>query len=321
MNFLKTLTITVLTIIFSNFLNAKDINPSFTYIASGGVNDLVLKKDKLYAATSASSIDIFDINTKTKIQSIKIKKIKDFMGDVIDSKIYSVDVKDNSLLILSQGNKGGRNIDIYKDEKFENIIPDTKRLFIAKAKYLDDSRIIYALLSNQIFIYNLKTKKIQNEIQVSHSKFSDFVLTEDKSKVIVADESGNLKMFSTNDLKLLQKYEKQNVDNVFQVDTKNSMIITAGQDRRSAIFSLEKTVNYYKQFEFLIYSVGLSPSAELAGVASNEQNDVTIFNTKTKSHLHTLKQNPALLSNILFINENEVLVSCDQEKINYYKLK
>lgn len=40
-------------------------------------------------------------------------KIKDFLGDVIDSKIYSVDVLEK-YLILSQGEQGGRNLDIYK---------------------------------------------------------------------------------------------------------------------------------------------------------------------------------------------------------------
>ena len=32
-------------------------------------------------------------------------------------------------------------------------------LFIARAKFLDENHIIYALLSNQIFIYDIKIKK------------------------------------------------------------------------------------------------------------------------------------------------------------------
>lgn len=46
---------------------AKDLSPEFSLIASGAVTDLVLKEDKLFVATSASSVDIFNINTKKKL--------------------------------------------------------------------------------------------------------------------------------------------------------------------------------------------------------------------------------------------------------------
>ena len=67
MNNLKTLFFCL--ILFLN-LNAKDLEPNFSLIASGAVTDLVLKEEKLYVATTASSLDIFDINTKEKIDSI-----------------------------------------------------------------------------------------------------------------------------------------------------------------------------------------------------------------------------------------------------------
>uniref|UniRef100_UPI004047CC33 WD40 repeat domain-containing protein n=1 Tax=Aliarcobacter sp. TaxID=2321116 RepID=UPI004047CC33 len=299
---------------------AKDLSPQFSLIASGAVTDLVLKEDKLFVATSASKIDIFNINTKEKIDSIKIPKIKDFMQDVIDSKIYSVDVLKNNILILSQGQKGGRNIDIYKDGKIENIIEDKDRLFIARAKFIDENHIIYSLLSNQIYLYDIKNKKILSEIQVSQSKFSHFKLNEDKSKILIADESGILTLLNTKDLNVIKKFDTLNLDNVFQVDIKKDLIITAGQDRRCGIYSLDEKTNYYKEASFLIYSVALSPSASLSAFASDEENNVTIFNTNTKENLHKLTQNRSTLTNILFINENEIFVSSDDENINYYKL-
>lgn len=299
---------------------AKDLTPQFSLIASGAVTDLVLKEDKLFVATSASSVDIFDINSKEKINSIKVPKIKDFMQDIIDSKIYSVDVLENNILILSQGQNGGRNIDIYKDGKIENVIEDKDRLFIARAKFLDENHIIYALLSNQIYLYDIKNKKILNEIQVSQSKFSHFKLNEDKSKIVIADESGILTMIDSKNFEIIKTFRNQNLDNVFQVDIKNNLILTAGQDRRAAIYSMNEKNNYYKEFSFLIYSVGLSPSGNLAGVASDEENNVTIFNTNTKENLYKLTENKSTLSNILFINENEIFVSSDDENINYYKL-
>ena len=39
------------------------------------------------------------------------------MGDIIDSKIYSVDVLEDNILLVSQGEKGGRNLSILIMEK------------------------------------------------------------------------------------------------------------------------------------------------------------------------------------------------------------
>ena len=180
MNLLKKLFL--ITFSFNLFvltINAKDLNPSKSLIASGGVSDLVLVENKLFVATTASAIDIFDISTDEKIDSIKLPKIKDFIGDTIDSKIYSVDVLNDSVLILSQGEQGGRNLGIYKNGQMQNIIDDSQRMFIGRAKFLDENHIIYALLSNQIYLYDIQNKKILKEIQISQSKFSNFKLTKD----------------------------------------------------------------------------------------------------------------------------------------------
>lgn len=303
-----------------NLLNAKEIKPNSEYIAKGGVTDLVFSDNKLYAATAASAVDIFDIKTKTKINSIILPKIKDFMGDIIDSKIYSVDVLDNKILILSQGEKGGRAINLYVNNELKEIISDKKKMFIAKAKFIDEKTIIFALLSNEIYTYNLVENKILKLKQISYSKFSNFILTEDKNSIIIADESGDLQMLNSRTLETIKTFKNQNLDNVFQVDTKNGIIITAGQDRRTVIYNTNSNTSYYKSASFLIYSAGLSPSGKLAAFASNEDNEVTVFDTTNKNDLHTLVQNPATLTNILFINENEIFVASDHKKINYYKI-
>ena len=301
-------------------INAKDLAPTSSLLASGGVTDLVLNNDKLYVATAASSVDIFNIKTQEKINSIKMPQIKDFLGDIIDSKIYSVDVLEENILILSQGEQGGRNLDIYKDGKFESIIKDTQRQFIARAKFLDENHIIYGLLSNQIYLYDIKNKKIIKEIQVSQSKFSNFKLTQDKTKLVVCDESGVINMLDSKNFDIIKTFRYQNLDNVFQVDIKDNLILTAGQDRRAAVYNLDTKNAYYKEYSFLVYAAALSPSTKLAAVASDEENNVTIFDTSSQANLYKLTQNKATLSNILFLNENEIIVTSDAKQINYYKI-
>ncbi len=291
------------------------------YISSGPVTDIVLAGSKLYSATNASCVDVFDLKSKKIINQIKVNKIEDFMGDKVDSKIYSVDILDDKILILSQANQGFRRVHIHQNNKSEVIISDEKKLTISKSKFLDKENILLGMLSNELVSYNIKTKTNNWIVQVSGAKFSDFVLNEDKSQAVIADESGDLKIYNTKNGKLIKTLEGQNLDNVFKVDYKNGIIATAGQDRRVVIYNNKSGSAYYKSSHFLIYSVGLSPSGKIVAFSSDENNNITLFNTTTKSTLGKFGGNKMTLTKILFLNENEFLAASDDKTVNLYKIK
>ncbi|MEO1954327.1 MAG: WD40 repeat domain-containing protein [Campylobacterales bacterium] len=308
-------------ILSTTLFSSTVIKPTKSFDAGGAVVDMVKYKDKLYVSTAESIVSVFKLGSFKKLKVIKLPKIKDFMGNTIETKIYSVDVLDDKILILSQGEHGFRNIELYNDGKFNSIISVKDKLYIAKAKFLDKDNIIFALLGNDIISYNIKTKKRNWTKQASGSKFSNFVLNEDKSEIVVCDESGDLKIMDTKTGKIKKVLANQNLDNVFQADYKNGIIITAGQDRRSVVYNLKTNSSYYKATNFLIYSAGLSPDGKIAGFANDEDNDVTIFNTQTKKKIAVLGDNKMIITNILFLNEKEVIISSDDRIINYYKLK
>jgi len=295
------------------------LRPAYTLKTSGGVTDIVIKNNLLYAATAASSVDVFDIKTKNKIKSIKVSKIKDFMGDEVDSKVYSVDVIDNMILILSQDESGFRRVHLFKDNKLKEIISKDDRLYISKAKFLDKNHILFALLGNVMIKYEISSKRNIWEFQLTESKFSNFVLNKDKTIAISADESGDLQMVDLKKGKIIKTFSGENVDNVFQVDWKKNIIATAGQDRRCAVFDTNTGSKYYKSASFLIYSVGVSPDAKLIGFANTEDNDVTVFKSATKEDVIVLSKNKANISTIYFLNDHEVFVAGDANEINYYK--
>ncbi|MBC8238669.1 MAG: WD40 repeat domain-containing protein [Helicobacteraceae bacterium] len=310
----------LLIIVFISVLHSNE-KAIATFNASGSVTDLVYQDSKLYAATDAGCVDIFDTATQKIIHKIKVAQITDFMGESSDSKVYSVDLISNKTLLLSQGQKGARRIHIYEDETLKLVLPDTKKLFIAKAKFLDENTIILGLLSNEIISYDIQKQEVNYRVQISQSKFSDFVLGKNKKEIIIADESGNLKIHDTKTAKLKSELRGQNLDNVFQVDTKNGVIATAGQDRRIVIYTPKSGSVYYKTSNFLIYSVGLSPSGEIVGYSSDEKNNITVFNTVTKKKLGVYGGNKMTATNILFINESEFFVATDDTIINQFKIK
>jgi len=310
----------VLFTLFSISLFAKNlIMPVNSFKVDGSVTDLVYKNGKIYVSTDASCVDIIDEKTK-KIKKIILPKIKDFMGDEIDSKIYSVDILNNNILLLSQGEHGFRELYIY-DTKLNKIISIDDKLYITKAKFLNKNTVILGLLSNEIISYDILKHKKNWITQASQSKFSNFVLNEKKTEVVIADESGDLKIIDTKTGKILKILSGKNVDNVFDVDYKNGIIATAGQDRRVVVYNLATNSSYYKLSNFLIYTVGLSPSADFIAYASDENNNVTVFNRYTKSDIATFTGNNMTLTKIVFKNEKEFFVTSDDKMINLFKLK
>ncbi len=313
------------------FINsyAKDLKPTFVYTASGGVTDIVSSDDKIYVATQASTVDIFDLKTKKLIQKIKVAQIKDFMGDIIDAKIYNVDTYQNKILLTVQGSKGFREVYIFQNNKLEKVISIEDKLYVSKAKFLKNDLILFSLLGNEMYLYNAKTKETIWKIDVKpqdaefNSTFADFALNEDKTIAVVADESGDLKLVDIKKGKVVKVLADKNLDKVFKVDYKNDKIITAGQDGRCVVYNLKNSTDYSlrEKHWFLIYGAGLSPSAKLGAFSSDEDNNVIVFNTSTKSKLFKLTQNIMTLSSILFINENEIFVTTDSNKFNYYNLK
>jgi WD40 repeat protein len=291
--------------------------PTYSLTASGDVQDIVFHQDKLYAATSEGVVDIFDTLTKERIQAISIPDIKDFMGDSVSSKLYSVDLLNNKLLIVSQGMKGYRNLWLYSGT-LKKIVGIDKKLFIKEARFVSDDAVILATLSNQIILYDIKTGQEMYNIQISASSFSDLSLSEDKKQIISTDESGIVRRIDTLSGSVVSVIGKENLDRVYQLDHKNGVTLTAGQDRKSVVY--QNGGSDALDFHFLLYSCGLSPSGKVAGVAFNEENEVLIFDTKTMSKRAVLGANRATLTKILFISETELFVTSDSSKINFYKL-
>lgn len=302
-----------------NLFAIENLTPNKIFKSSGTVQSIKYNKNRLYAGTSNGTVEVFDTNSGEKIKEIKLPNINDFMGDEIPAKIYSIDFLENRILIVSQGMKGYRNIFLYENEKLKKLIGIDKKYFVQKANFVSKEKIVFALLSNQVGIYDFINKKLDFLVQVSGSSFSDFVLSEDKKNLITTDESGVVRTMLIENGQILDSSKAENLDKVYQIDFKNNVILTAGQDRKAVVY--QNNSFYSLKFDFLLYSCGLSPSAKFGGVAYNEQNEVIIFEIRTKTKLYNLTGQKATLTQILFINEDEVYVSSDDANINYFKLK
>ncbi len=311
----------VLFLVFLTVLAAKDLKPLKTFTANGAINDMIYKNGKIYVGTANGKVNVIDFKSGKIIQEIQLSQITDFMGEVIDSEVFSVDEEGGDILILSQDKNGYSRLDVFKNGKLEHILDINDALYIVKAKYIDKNRVLFGLLSNVYMLYDLNKKASVWEEQITMSKFSNYALSDDKTEVATADESGDVNIVTVMDGKIRRHYTGINKDEVFGIDWKKHLIVTGGKDKKVGIYHDDSCTSDQKEYTFFIYSVGISPSAKLAAASVDDKNNVVVFDPATKEDRYKLVDNKSKITVIYFINDNEVLVATNDTTINLYKLK
>jgi WD40 repeat protein len=302
-------------------LVAKDITPIDTIEINGTAKDLSLYGDMLNIATDMGHIEVYDIKTKQKIKEVFIPDVKDFMGDIVPARVMSSDFMDGRFLLLSDSGVGGySNLFIYENDKMTQLLTPEDKDAIIKARFIDKDHILFGFLSNEVALYDIKTKKELYRTQLSESKFSDFALNDNKTKAVFACESGVLNIVDVHSGKVLKELKGQNVDNVYKVDFKKNIVSAAGQDRRAAIYDVDSGKGSYIQSNFLIYATGLSPSSKLVAFAMNEQNDIMVYDTYSKSLKYTLKGQKSTLNSIIFATEDRLYSASDDSSVMVWQL-
>jgi WD40 repeat protein len=307
---------------FTTLYGGKLIAPQDIYtVSSGLVTDILYNKNILYVATDAGDVELFDTVNKKKTDTIVLDKITDFMGDAVNSKVFTLDMLDGTLLILSQDSGGYSRIHFYKDGKLQLMISKAEHLNIIKAKFIDKDTILLALISNDIISYNIRTKKQNWDTQASMSKFSSFALNNDRTEVAVGDESGDVHLLDLKTGKKIKTLTGQNVDNIFSVAYRGTTVMTGGQDRRAAVYNVKTGSGYHKSSNFFVYGVGLSPSGAIGAYSSDLKNNVTLFNTNTRETIAKYSSSKAVVNGIYFINEKEFFINDSSKRVGYYKVK
>ena len=294
--------------------------PVDTIEINGTVKDMVLDKNHLIVSTDMGHIEVYDITKKEKIKEIAIPDVKDFMGDVMPARIMSTDVINGKYLLLSDSGKGGySNLYLY-DGKLTQLLSSKDKKAIIKVRFIDDKHILFGYLSNEVSLFDISTKKELYKVQLSESKFSDFMLNEDKTEAVFACESGVLSVVDVKRGEVIRELKGQNLDNVYRVDFKNGMVSGAGQDQRASIYNVSTGQGDYIKGHFLIYATALSPSASKVAFAMDEQNNISIYNTSTKSKIALLKGQKSTLSIIIFQDENRLFSASDDNTIMVWNL-
>jgi len=300
-------------------LNAKEIHPTFKLESTGFVNDFVVAKHMIYVATDIGSIDVFDLNTQELIHSILLPSITTVMGERIRPNILSVDYSNQKLLFVSTGDGPYRNVWLYENYQLKKIMGKEKKLGVKEARFLNDEQIILATFSSEIMVHDIGENYQLYSRHVTQSTLGDIVLSEDKTKVIMSDESGEIRVLDAESSKTLKVYDSQNVDNVYHVAYAKGVVITAGQDRRVAVYQ-DGVKDYHIKSDFMVYCVGISPSGKIGLYSKGEQSDIQVFNTQNAKEGDVLVGHNGTINQIKFISEKELFTNERSPYVYYWRL-
>jgi len=295
--------------------------PVDTIEVNGTVKDMVLDGNRLVIATDMGHTEVYDIVQKKRLKDISIPDVKDFMGDMMPARVMSTDVIGEKYLLLSDSGIGGyTNLFISENNNTTKLISHEDKRTLVKARFIDETHILLGYLGNEVSLFNIESRKDLYYVQLNESKFSDFTLNEDKSKVVFSCESGILSIVDVKNGKILSELKGQNLDNVYRVDFKNGKVSAAGQDRRGALYDVKSGKGSYIEGNFLIYATGLSPSASKMAFAMDEKNDISVYSTSSKSKIALLKGQKSTLNVIIFKDENVLFSASDDNTIMVWDL-
>lgn len=300
---------------------ASILNPHIIIQAGGNVQSIVVNEKRVIVGTNAGSVEVYSLETGALSDKIVFESIRDFTGESIAPKVFSVDVLGEEYVVTLQASSGARSLVLVeKGKKIRTLIDAKENLFITKAAFIDKNRIVLALMSNELVLLDRNSSAKLYQTQINPSHFSDFALNETRSLLVSSCESGEITLSDVFSGKTLHVFSGGNVDNVYKVDFKKNKILATGQDRRGIIYDT-KTKGFDRyDASFLLYAGGLSPSASKAALAFNEENDIIVFDTVSKQALHTLRGQRSTLNSIVFSSENELVSGSDDAFIMIWRI-
>lgn len=290
-------------------------------VVDGTAKDIVLDEGHLYIGTDKGKLQVYDFKEQKFIKEISLPKIRDFMGDTVPPRVYSVDFLENRYLLLSDSGKGGyANLWIHENNTTTQLIsPEDKRALV-KARFVDKNHILLGYLGNEAALFDIESKKERYRVQLSESKFSDFALNEKKTQAAYGCESGVISVIDVAEGTVVRKLKGINLDNTYKVDFKQGIVSAAGQDRRGAFYDVSTGKGDYIEGSFLIYATGLSPSAKKVAFAMDEQNNISVFNRVSKTKIAVLEGQKSTLNAIVFKDEEILFSASDDNTVLMWKL-
>lgn len=302
------------------FINANDtvIYPQMIIDNQQEISSMQIHNHQLFVSSIDGELKIYNLNTPSKVQkTITLPKYKDLFDNTLTPKIFNSDTNNlNQTLIIATNAHGSRSVFLSSGNKIEILLSD---LSFAKALWINDTQAIIALLSNEILLFDIPSKKIIYQTQISQASFSDMLFDKDTKILYTTGESGIIYAINPFNGTILDK-NTIHKDKVFQIALAKQTLFSAGQDRKVGIHSLQKKTSSTLPSNFLIYAVGIDSDGSYLAYMGDDLGSITLFSLKDKKIIAKLKGAKEVINTILFYRDF-IIVSCDGKAIYYFNIK
>ena len=303
-------------------LSGQEAHPTLKIKTAGAITDFFIENSKVVLSTDAGTLETYDVRTGKQTDFVQLPSMKDFMGDDVPTKIYSIDKVMGKLIVVTQGNHGFRNVSIFESGQSEEIFNAEKdKMMVKKARWINSNTILLGLMSNDLILFDVGQKRVICELSISPYTFSDFSLTADKQFVFTADESGIVHKIKVNNCEIKQEFTGINVDNIYQIVTNNGIIITAGQDRRVGVYNTITGSDYFLQKDFLVYSVGLNSNGSIGAYSATEDNKISIFKTASLDESFVLSGHESVVTKMAFFDDHTFISAGDDQYLMIWEIE
>ena len=303
-------------------LSAQEVHPTLKIKTAGAITDFFIENSNVVLSTDAGTVETYNVKTGKQMDFVQLPPMKDFMGDDVPTKIYSIDKVMGKLLVVTQGNHGFRNASIFENRKQEEIFnAERDKMMIKKARWINHNTILLGLMSNDLILFDVEKKQVICELSISPYTFSDYFLTADKQFVFTADESGIVHKIKVSNCEIKQEFTGINVDNIYQIVTNNGIVVSAGQDRRVGVYNTITGNDYFLQKDFLVYSVGLNTDGSIGAYSATEDNKISIFKIASRNEDCVLSGHESVVTKMAFFDDHTFISTGDDQYLIIWKIE
>ncbi len=303
---MKNFLFTILLVPFLLF--GRDIHPSAEFTVSGIISDFAVDGGKLFIGTDMGVVDVFDIKNAKLLYCIALDPVKDGMGKPIPARVLSVDAEDGSLLIVSVGEEGYRNVWIYKNYILKNIVGESRKLYIKEARFSGRGRVILGTFGSEVALYSIHEGYEVNRAKPSESTMGDMAVSRDGKSVVFSDEAGNITLLDAKTSKRVRNFNSSHLDKVHSLAYEKGVLISGGQDRKVGVHFPDSS-SYYLNRDFPVFCVGLSPDAKIGVFLSGDDQVLQLFDVKSGKLTDRLVGHSAIVNQIRFVANRILLTS------------
>ena len=286
----------------------------------GSIEDFFIYQNYFYAAGEQGKLFCIDISSKEILKSLEMPLIEDFMGDKVPAKIQCIDLdtETGTIVMVTQGRRGFRNIFLVEDWELNQVVFDLEsKWMISEARIVGPNLIVISLISDEIILFNYKTKKIIFQKQIGYSTLSDISVNEDKTQLAIADESGTISLLDIQKGEVIETFDTEHVDKINKVCLGKNTIAGAGQDRRLSFYNTQNGTGWHFESDFLIFSLGMDSQGIFVIYNADESNELTLYSKAARQNIATLKGHEGIVTKVLF-DGKEVITSGEDGKVCWW---